>query len=136
MSTIPGDVARLLRPDGSVLVPGDVAGELLAAAVRDLTARARRDGLLVSARAQRILLALHEAAERHEQTSTAAGTEPVAPATVAGRVAAAQAAGLLGCTESYVRRLCRAGRLAGERVGPVWLVDTESLDAYRYRRTT
>lgn len=128
--------AGLLRPDGSVLVPSDVAGELLAAAVRDLTARARRDGLTVSDRALRVLQALHEAAERHDTTppapaGTGAGTHASASPTV---ITTTHAADLLGCTDSYVRRLCRAGRLTGERVGPLWLIDQASLNAYRYRR--
>jgi excisionase family DNA binding protein len=115
-------------------VPPDVAGELLAAAVRDLTARARRDGLLVSARAARVLQALHDAAERHDagQAGSDDGT-PDAP-TAKVEISATDAAKLLGCSAEYARRLCRSGRIHGRRIGRAWLIDTASLDAYRYRR--
>ncbi|WP_432104897.1 helix-turn-helix domain-containing protein [Streptomyces sp. bgisy091] len=44
------------------------------------------------------------------------------------------AAALLGCTPEYVRRLARTGRLPAHRVGVVWTIHPQDLDAYRYGR--
>jgi excisionase family DNA binding protein len=132
--------SNLLQPDGSVLIPAAVAGELLAAAVRDLTARARRDGLLVSARAARVLQALHEAAERHDedQAATAAtsdsGSPPAPTSTVGAAVTVTEAAAQLECSPRWVRYLAETGRIAGRRTGRVWLLDPASLDTYRRHR--
>ncbi|AYF31471.1 hypothetical protein CSH63_29300 [Micromonospora tulbaghiae] len=132
MSTLPADLAGLLRPDGAVLVPGEVAGELLAAAVRDMTARARRDGLSVSPRAVVVLQALHVAAERHD-TDRFANEPPPRPAAKV-EIDSEDAAQRMGCTAQHVTRLCRAGRITGRQVGRVWLIDRASLDSYRFRR--
>ncbi|MFJ6934463.1 helix-turn-helix domain-containing protein [Streptomyces sp. NPDC101132] len=123
-------LAGLLRPDGAVLVPAAVAGEVLRALVRDLTARVRADGGEVSPGVRLLLYALHAANEQHgRQAGSGNGTPEQAPATV--EVTAQQAAELLECSAEYARRLARLGRLHARRVGPVWLVDAASLDAYR-----
>ncbi|MBT2450932.1 helix-turn-helix domain-containing protein [Streptomyces sp. ISL-43] len=129
MTTQPEGFGRLVRPDGAVLVPAAVAGEVLRALVRDLTARVRADGGEVSPAVRRLLYALHAADEQHQQASSAAGTPAVAPATV--ELTAQQAAALLECSPEYARRLARSGRLRARRAGPVWLVDAASLEAYR-----
>ncbi|MFV2102810.1 helix-turn-helix domain-containing protein [Micromonospora sp. LOL_024] len=118
-------------PDGSVIVPADVAGELLAAAVRDLTARARRDGLAVSGRAVAVLQALHEAAVRHDTTSSGPGTPTATTPMV--EISTHEAATLMGCSAEYVRRLCRSGVVIARRIGPAWLIDRPSLDRHRHR---
>jgi Helix-turn-helix domain len=41
-----------------------------------------------------------------------------------------EASGALGVSERHVRRLCRGGRLAAERRGPVWTIDPDSLAGY------
>lgn len=122
----------LLRPDGSVVVPAHLAGELLAAAVRDLTARARRDATLVSPPALRVLQALHQAAVRHDErpSGSAAGTPEGEPSRV--EVSTGQAAMVMGCSASYMRRLCRSGAVSARRIGTAWLIDSASLDAHRY----
>ncbi|MES9804976.1 helix-turn-helix domain-containing protein [Streptomyces cinereoruber] len=123
--------ARLLRADGAVVVPAEVAGEVLRALVRDLTARIRADGGEVSPAVRRLLYALHEAAQ-HPGTAPASsgpGTPPAAPATV--ELTAPEAAYLLECSPEYVRRLARTGRVLGRRAGRVWLIDPASLDSYR-----
>jgi excisionase family DNA binding protein len=131
--TTPPDpgIARLLRPDGSVMVPPSVAGEVLRALVRDLTARARADGGELSTEARRVLHALHAAAVRgdHTEPSSSGGTSDQSPATV--ELTAAEAAFAMRCSPSYARRLARSGRVRARRAGPVWLFDSESLDAYR-----
>lgn len=119
-------------PDGSVIVPPDVAGELVAAAVRDLTARARRDGLAVSARAIAALEALHRAAERYDAAMFVDEPAPAASPTV--EIATQDAASAMGCTVQHVTRLCRSGLIRGRRIGRAWLVDQASLDAYRFGR--
>ncbi|MFI8106286.1 helix-turn-helix domain-containing protein [Streptomyces sp. NPDC086023] len=129
MTAQPEPFRSLVRPDGSVLVPAAVAGEVLRALVRDLTARVRADGGEVSPTVRRLLYALHAADEQHQRAGSVPGTPPGAPATV--EVTAQQAAALLECSPEYARRLARSGRLRARRAGPVWLVDATSLDAYR-----
>ncbi|MFF7734607.1 helix-turn-helix domain-containing protein [Streptomyces sp. NPDC007984] len=46
-----------------------------------------------------------------------------------------EAAAVLGCSAEYARRLARSGRLRAHRVGGVWAVRPQDLDAYRYGRT-
>ena len=129
---MPGKVR--LRPDGSVVIPGDVAGEVLRALVRDLTARVRADGGEVSPSVRRVLYALHDATQRAEQPEPGSdnGTPAVLPATV--ELTAHQAALLLECSPEYARRLARSGRVHARRAGPAWLIDSASLDAYRKGR--
>jgi hypothetical protein len=43
------------------------------------------------------------------------------------------AAGYSGYNVQYLRRLVSAGAIAGVKVGPVWLVQVASLDAYLQR---
>lgn len=124
--------ARLLAPDGSVIVPADIAPEVLRALVRDLATRVRADGGEISPGARRILFALHEAAQRPPQPGSANGTPAVWPATV--EVTANEAADLLGCSTEYVRRLARTGRVLARRAGPAWLINRTALDDYRKGR--
>lgn len=123
---------NLLQADGSVLVPPDVARELLRPLVLGLAARCRADGTALSPRAVRLLHALHNSAE--QQPSSADGTPPSAPATV--ELTAPEAAELLACSPEYVRRLARTGRLAGRRAGRAWLINRDSLDTYRHGAPT
>lgn len=126
--------------DGSVIVPGDVAGDLIAAVVRDLRNRARRDGLSVSARTVAVLTALQHAAVRHEERQAAptATSEvgSVPPPSLTVWITAREAASAMGCSEEWVRALCRSGAVMGRRAGTTktapWLIDTASLDRYRY----
>lgn len=120
-------------PDGpGLVVPPDVARELLRPLVLGLAARVRADGTPLSARAIAFLRALHNAAE--QPASSAPGTSPDAPATV--EITAHQAAQLMGCSTEYVRRLARTGRVRARRAGPAWLIEATSLDAYRTGGTT
>ncbi|WP_411146989.1 hypothetical protein [Streptomyces sp. x-80] len=133
------DAERLLRADGSVIVPAAVAGDVLRALIRDLTARVRADGGEVSPGIRGLLYALHTAAQRADAfdlvtapfESAATGT----PARPSGTVAVADAAALMGCTPRYVRTLIADGRLTAERVGArVWAIDPTTLDHYRHHR--
>ena len=139
-------VDTLLAPDGSVTIPATVAGDLLRALVRDLTARVRVDGGEVAPGVRRVLYALHAAAQHAEQTADDRarheiehtpdnGTAPTNSATV-DAVSVAEAAAALECRPEYVRRLARRGDLAAHRLGRrTWAIDRASLDHYRYGRT-
>ncbi|MFJ7587162.1 helix-turn-helix domain-containing protein [Streptomyces sp. NPDC097617] len=131
------DAEHLTRADGSVIVPPYVAGDVLRALVRDLTARVRADGGEITPGVRRLLYALHTAAQTTElecDNSTAprpaaTGTAPHTP----GTVAVAEAAALMGCSPRHVRALIGAGRLPAQRVGArVWGIDRAALDHYRH----
>ena len=127
---VPSGARHLVRPDGTVLVPASVAGEVLRALMRDLTTRVRTDGGEISPAVRTLLYALHTADEKHHQPhSSDLGTPVTRPATV--ELTAQQVAGLLECSPEYVRRLARSGRLRARRAGLVWLIDLASLEAYR-----
>lgn len=123
--------ATLLGPDGSVTIPPGVAGEVLRALVRDLTARVRADGGEVSPTVRQVLYALHDATQRPNTPvpSSVAGTPAVAPDTV--ELTAYEASIALGCSTEYARRLARTGRVLARRAGPAWLINRQALDAYR-----
>ncbi|SFD61803.1 helix-turn-helix domain-containing protein [Streptomyces aidingensis] len=99
----------------------------------------RADGGRLSPDAERLLIALHRAAETLD--GSARGTTPAAPGTVdTGEEAApaplttGQAADILGCSRRLVRRLAAAGRLRAFRLGRDWLIDPGTLDDYRFGR--
>lgn len=121
-------------PDGSVIVPAALAGPVRRILIRDLAQHIRTDGGAPTTAVRQLVYALARA-EHHAQADTDGsdtGTPPPAPATV--EISTTAAAVVLGCSESYVRRLCRSGRLHGRRAGRrTWLIDRASLDAWRYR---
>ncbi|MEU9754548.1 helix-turn-helix domain-containing protein [Streptomyces althioticus] len=84
-----------------------------------------------------LLALLHDAARGRR--SSVPGTPTVAPATVDSGsekvLGMGEAAAVLGCSSEYVRRLARTGRLPAQRVGGVWAVRPEDLDALRYGRS-
>ncbi|MEU1303324.1 helix-turn-helix domain-containing protein [Streptomyces shenzhenensis] len=47
----------------------------------------------------------------------------------------AEAADLLGCNPSYVRRLCHTGRIPATRNRGGWVIERTALDDYRHGRT-
>lgn len=138
----------VVRDDGSVVIPAAVAGDVLRALVRDMTARVRADGGEVPAGVRRLLYVPHTAAQRTEQQAdehrttpvieqgSDIGTAPQPTATVA-YVSVGEAAALLGCSTEYVRRLARAGIVRARRIGArAWAVDPAALDDYRHGRTS
>lgn len=133
-SVAPAVRGNLLRADGAVVVPAEVAGEVLRALVRDLTTRVRTDGGELSPAVRRLLYALHDAAQlpTEPEPSSADGTMTVVPATV--ELTAHEAALLLECSPEYARRLARTGRLLARRAGTTWLINPTSLDNYRKGR--
>lgn len=124
----------LIRPDGSVVVPASVAGEVLRALVRDLTARVRADGGEVSPGVRRLLHALHTADQRPDPAASGPSSDPgtTQPAWANVEITAGEAAALLGCSAEYVRRLARTGRFQARRIGAVWLINSADLDRYRH----
>ncbi|MGW7457156.1 helix-turn-helix domain-containing protein [Streptomyces sp. NPDC054797] len=130
----PGQSLDLTLDDGSVIIPSAIAGDVLRALVRDVTARVRADGGEVGSGVRRLLYALHGAAQRAEfEHGSDIGTAPPSPATVV-EVSVDEAAVLLECTPEYVRRLARLGTLTARRLGArVWAIDRTALDHYRHR---
>jgi excisionase family DNA binding protein len=122
----------LIQPDGSVVIPAPLAGEVLRAVVRDLRERVRSDGGEVSPAVRGVLRALHTASVQPPCASDGSGGGTSSDQGVSVQeVTAATAAELLGCSPRYVRRLAESGRVAARRAGPVWLIDRASLDAFR-----
>lgn len=130
--TTQADEETLLLP-----VPRSAARQLERVLAAGLLAVSRADGGRPAPAAAALLQAVHAAA--HGRRSSVPGTPTPAPATVdhgSGNVLGMrEAAARLGCSAEYVRRLARTGRLQARRVGAVWVVDPEDLDAYRYGRT-
>lgn len=128
------DLSPYRTRTGAVVVPAEVAGELLRAVIRDLTVQARRDGMLVSDRARAVLHALHLAAVDHDRACSATGSTGAEPVIIRPQVTAMtikEAAAELECSPRWVRSLVAAGRLRARRSGRVLLVDAADLDAYR-----
>ncbi|MFJ5046395.1 helix-turn-helix domain-containing protein [Streptomyces sp. NPDC088719] len=120
-SEVPSAAAGLLRADGSVVVPPELAAGVLRVLLRDVGARLQSDQGAVPLSTSSLLWALALAAERaEEREGSVSGTSAERPVSV--EISTAEAARELGCSEGYVRRLARAGRLRGRKVGPVWLV--------------
>jgi excisionase family DNA binding protein len=111
------ELAGLLRPDGSVVVPADLAAVVMEILVLKLAGEVRATGGSLTPSARELLVALVEASQRPEVPADLVVANPQ----VAG-VSVAEAAARMGCSRQYVRRLLAAGRLAGRRSGGVWLV--------------
>lgn len=125
---LPDGLAEMLQPD--------VARDILRVLVVGLEALARRDGVQVSARASRVLYALHEVAVRQDERQAAEMfvDEPTLAVSPTVEIATQDAASAMGCTVQHITRLCRSGLIRGRRIGRAWLVDQASLDAYRFGR--
>lgn len=126
---VPREAARLLRPDGSVLIPPEAAADVLRRLSRDVAAEARANGGVPSGGAYRVMWALFAAARRHDEESARggeAGEGSVAGTPVAGaasvEIGISEFAQQLGCSASYARRLARSGRVQARRVGHTWLI--------------
>ncbi|WP_367648567.1 helix-turn-helix domain-containing protein [Streptomyces sp. NRRL S-98] len=135
---VPAPDGPRLLPDGSVIVPARLAATTFAALVLYLSSQSRANGGALSPDARGLLRALHAAAET---PSTASGTPTPDSRTVDheghGHVlGAAEAAGRLECTASYVRRLCRTGALPARRLSGGWVIETAALDRYRHGEET
>lgn len=118
-------------PAGSLLVDPADAGVLAVLAREGARSLAARRPL--SDRAAAVLMAVEQAAYA---ARSAAGTAavPAGEALGASRLTVERTAEVLQVSRSYVRRLCRAGTLAADRSGPVWLVDADAVAALALSR--
>lgn len=112
-------------PPHSVAVPASVAADVLRLLVLGLDALVRKDGGRVAPRAHALLLELHRAAQAYEEGPPVPSPELTEPATATVEVSVADAAGVIGASREYTRRLCRAGVLPARRIGREWLVTIE-----------
>jgi excisionase family DNA binding protein len=132
-----GVLSSLLREDGSVLCPPELADWLIGALVRDLLAakvagRGGRPSLPVVA----FLDALQASSIAHDERSSAVGTDESEHATIGIEdvLSVAQCAEILECSPRAVRKACIEGRLTGRKTGSTWLITRQNLDTYRYAK--
>jgi excisionase family DNA binding protein len=118
---VAGELAGLLRPDGSVVVPAGLAAAVLRLLALELAGEVRATGGTLTPGAADLLRALHEASQRPQAAASlvTTGREPLADA---DGCSVAEAAAQMGCSRQWVRYLLAAGRLPGRRSGGVWVV--------------
>ncbi|MEO6090818.1 MAG: excisionase family DNA-binding protein [Umezawaea sp.] len=112
------ELSGLLQADGSVTVPAAIAGDTLRRLVRDMVTEARTTGGQPSPDSRRLLNALYEAAQQHQNEPA----RPVDLAAPAEGISVREAADRMGCSTAYVRQLLAVGRLPGHKSGGVWIV--------------
>jgi excisionase family DNA binding protein len=124
----PPGAAGLVREDGSVVVPPALAGEVLRRLLRDLTAEVQANGGRLAPGVYALLWALRGAQGAGDKgfavTEAPDGSVAGTPVSGAGivEISTAEAARRMGCSESYVRRLARSGRVPARRLGAQWLI--------------
>ena len=124
-------LGRLLQPDGSLIVPAPVAGEVLYHLERSLLRSIREDRVQMTPGARAVLEGLRQAAEHRAAGPPGFATETEARAPGIVEITADDAAVLTGCSPQYIRRLCLAGEIPARRAGrPMWLIDRAGLDGY------
>lgn len=109
----------------AVVVPAELAGPLLPFLVRALTREVRENGGLVPEGMPAFLRAL----QAEEVPVTDDGQIEDLPEKIesVGMVTVAQLAEQSGFPSRSLRRWAAGGRVRAMRVGPIWLVDPESL---------
>ncbi|XAS66548.1 helix-turn-helix domain-containing protein [Micrococcaceae bacterium Sec5.7] len=129
---------RLVRPDGSVVVPGEIADGLLRLLVLGVTTASQRNaGGRPSPAVLEVLHALNMAAVKADEAPVSVNGPSIGEMGIIEVhskywKSSAEAAGLLQCTERSVRRACVAGKLPARKVGRQWLISEEDLDTYRF----
>lgn len=122
---LPAGAARLLRADGSVVIPAEVAGDVLRRLARDVAAEVRAHGGTPTGATYRVLWALYAASraedEKGAQTVRFPAETPAAGGAIV-EISANEWAQLHGCSPQYARRLAKAGRVPARRVGREWLI--------------
>lgn len=120
------EVAGLVQPDGSFIVPGNMTGDVLRRLLRDMHNEARGLGVVATRDAQQLLDGLYAAAERHRQQQTGAAADVDHAPNGAGAVLTVrEMADRMGCTPRRVRQLLAAGQLAGRKSGGTWIIHTD-----------
>lgn len=129
------DGPRVL-PDGSVIVPARLASTVFAATTLYLSSRTRTDGGALNPEARELLRALHAGAQG---PGSGSDTPQLNSRTVdhgsGPALGVAEAADVLGCHPSYVRRLCHTGALPAQRNRGGWVIEANALDDYRHGST-
>lgn len=135
---MPAEFARLVRPDGSVVVPAAVADGMLRLLVLGVTTASRMNaGGSPSVDVLEVLHALNVAAVKAGDAHVS-GIGPVFEESVTVGVqgeswlTCSEVAALLQCTERSVRRACEQGRLPALKKGRQWLIHEDHLDTYRF----
>lgn len=132
------EYAHLVRPDGSVVVPPEVADRVLRILVIGLSESVRRNaGGRPSQPVINVLHALNAAAAREEEQSSANGTDfgekRIMDSIQGGSwVTCREAAALLQCTDRAIRKACGQGRLPATKHGITWFINVQDLDRYRF----
>ncbi|MFE7648677.1 helix-turn-helix domain-containing protein [Streptomyces phaeoluteigriseus] len=120
---LPPEMSRMLRPDGSVVIPASIAGDVLRRLLRDLAGEVSANGGRLSPAVYRVMWALHGAAEEERERTSAGSADGTPVGTRASvEISTTEAARRMGCSESYVRRLARLGLVPARRVAGVWLI--------------
>ena len=136
--------AHLIRPDGTVVVPGTVAEPILRLIVRGLSQSSAGNGggACLTTDTIGVLSALNAAAAREEERSSSAVGTKMPESGIIGnrsdafRLTTLEAAHLLGCTDRAIRKACTEGRLRAVKLGNAWLIDAQDLDRHRFSTTT
>lgn len=114
--------------DGWLLIaPPDAARLVAFVQAGALTFRGRRN--LTPGEADLVMAVEQAGYAARKALGSNAGTSavPLAADPAVSITTVSEAAGVLGVSESYVRRLCRTGQLAATRPGSGWLVDAASV---------
>lgn len=134
----PADLAGLVQPDGTFVVPDNLTSDVLRRLLRDMHNEARDLGVVATPAAQRLLDGLYVAAERYRQPVTEADRSFANESAPAGssivELTVTDTAERLECSEQWVRQLARRGRITGRRIGRTWLLDAASVESYRTTR--
>lgn len=139
--------------DGSIVVPAVLCGELAAAldllveVVRGTPPPAACRPARVPRAVLAVLIAARDGAVEYERQETLRDAVAASRARVAvlpraqaaassgQEITTAQAATILGVTEARIRQLAAAGAIGGRKTErAVWLLDPESVRAYRQKR--
>ncbi|MGA5599864.1 helix-turn-helix domain-containing protein [Streptomyces griseoincarnatus] len=114
-------------------VPRSAARALERILSAGLTAAYRADGGRPTPEAERILRELHAAAQGHRHVSVSPpAPTPTVDSGLERMLGTREAAAVLGCDTSHVRRLCLTGRLPARRITGGWLIDSTALDNFRH----
>lgn len=119
----PAELVGLVQPDGSVRVPGYLAGDVLRRLARDLIREADGHGVIAATPdAQRLLNGLYEAAERYRHQPATHTTDVDQPTTQAPTMTVRDMADQMGCTPRRVRQMLETGQLTGHKSGRTWII--------------
>lgn len=137
----PRPFSRLIREDGSVLVPAWLAPAVLAALRIGLLVLQRQNGEgRLSPAMSALLVDLAEAANRApapEMSARGHGSDEgrtMGSSQDAEMLTASEAALVFGSDARTIRRLCQQGRLVATKRGRDWVIRSRDLAAFRKDR--